>query len=163
MRVILPNPKCIAWTKNIQDISSKHETKAKNLETLIRRLNHIVLIIPLARNFFARIRYFQSKMIAFVWLRLWPNIRDNLKLHIRILQKSYKGISMNLLTYREPTRIYLTDACKIGMSGFSSKGRLCRWQIPKEYLSRAYINLLEFFSELLSIWIDIVEETMDDK
>ena len=30
---------------------------------------------------------------------------------------------MNLLTYRETTRIYHTDACEIGMGGFVSKGR----------------------------------------
>ena len=56
----------------------------------------------------------------------------------------------NLLTYREPTRIYLTDACG-------------RCQIPKEYWGRVYINLLEFCAELVLIWIDILEKTTDDE
>ena len=82
---------------------------------------------------------------------------------MRILQKARKGILMNLLTYHEPTRIYLIDACDIGIGGFSSKGRAWRWQIPKEYLGRAHINLLEFCAELVSIWINIVEETLYDE
>ena len=82
---------------------------------------------------------------------------------MRVLQKSHEGISINLLTYHEPNCIYLTDACKIGMIGFSSKGRARRWKIPIEILGCAHINLLELYSELVSIYIDIVEETLDDK
>ena len=82
---------------------------------------------------------------------------------MRIIRKAHKGILMNLITYCEPTRIYLTDACKIGMGGFSSKGRARRWQIPKEYWGRGHINLFEFCAEIVSIWINIVEDTLDDE
>ena len=109
----------------------KRRKKAKNLETLIGRLNHTESIIPLARHLLARIRLLHSKMNAFNWYRLRPNICDNLKLHMSIIQKSRKGILMNLLTYRELTCIYLTDACKIGIGGLSSKVRAWRWKIPK--------------------------------
>ena len=102
-------------------------------------------------------------MNAFDWYRLRTNIRDDMKLHMKILQKSHEGISMNLLTYREPTRINLTNAYKIGMVGLSSKGRAWRWQIPKTFWGRAHINLLELCAELVSIWIDIVEDTLDDE
>ena len=101
-------------------------------------------------------------MNAFARHQLRPSIRDNLKLHMRILHKACKGISMNLITYREPNRIYLTDACEIGMVGFISKGRARRWKITKEYWGCAHINLLEFCEELVSIWIDIIEDTLDD-
>ena len=127
----LPKPNFIAWTKNIQDILSKDETKANNLETLIGSLNHTALIFPLARHFLVRIRFFHSNMNAFAWYQLRPNIHDDLKLHKRILQKSRKGTLVNLITYRKPTRIYITDTYKIGMGGFISKGRAWRWQIPK--------------------------------
>ena len=73
-------------------------------------LNHTVLIVPLARHFLTRIRFFHSKINIFAWYRLRPNIRDDLKLHMSILQKARKGILMNLITYRELTRIYLTEA-----------------------------------------------------
>ena len=127
----LPELEFIACTKNIQDILSKDETNANNLESLIGRLNHTALIIPLARHFLTRLRYFHSKMNAFSQYRLQPNIHDDMKLHMRIPQNPHKGIYMDLLTYREPTRIYLTDACEIGMGGFSSKGREWWWKIPK--------------------------------
>ena len=142
--VSLPKPKLIALTKTLQDILSKDEKKVKNLETLIGRLNHTALIIPLARHVLARIRFFHSNMNAFYRYQLRPNIRKDLKLHIRILQKDQKGISMNLLNYCEPTLIYLLDACEIGMGVFSSKGKAWRWKIPKEYWGRRHINLLEF-------------------
>ena len=67
MCVSLPEPKFIALTKTIQDIISKDETKAKNLETIIGRLNHTALIIPLARHLLARIGFFHSKMNTFAW------------------------------------------------------------------------------------------------
>ena len=70
---------------------------------------------------------------------------------------------MNLLTYREPTLIYLTDACEIGMRDFISKGRAWMWQIPKYYWGHTHINLLELCTELVSICIDIVENTLDDE
>ena len=36
-------------------------------------------------------------------------------------------------------------------------------EIPKEYSGRAHIKLLEFCVEILSIWINIVEYTLDDE
>ena len=157
----LPEATFIAQTKTIQDILSKDETKYKNLETIIGGLNHIALIIPLDRLVLPIIRLFQSNVNAFSWYRLRLNICDNLKLHMKILQKACKGISMNLLNYCEPTPLYLTDTCKIGMGGLSSKSRAWRWQIPKEYWGRALINLLEFCVDLVSIWINTIEDTLD--
>ena len=101
----------------------KRRKKSKNLETIIGRLNHTALIIALARHFLARIKFFHSNTNAVAWYQLQPKIRDNLKLHMKILQKAHKGISMNLPAYCEPTRICHTDYCEIGMGGLSSKGR----------------------------------------
>ena len=126
----LPELEFIACTKTIQDILSKDETNANNLESLIGRLNNTALIITLARHFLARLRYFYFKMNAFAQYRLRPNICDYLKLHMRIFHKAHKFISVNLLTYREPTRIYITNTCKICMVGFRSERRAWRWQSP---------------------------------
>ena len=52
--VRLTETKFISWTKSIQDIISKEETKAKTLETLIVRLNHTSSIIPLAIYFLCK-------------------------------------------------------------------------------------------------------------
>ena len=113
--VSLPDPKFISSTKTIQGILSKDKTKSKNLETLIGRINPIASTFLLERHLLARIRYFNLKMNDFAWYQILPNIRNKLKLHMNILQKDHKGILMNLLTYCEPTRIYLTNAREIGM------------------------------------------------
>ena len=89
--LILPEPKFTSWTNTIQDILSKDKKKAKNLETLMGRLNCTASIVPLARHFLEGIRSFHSKMNAFAWYRLRPNIREDLKLHMSILQKSHKA------------------------------------------------------------------------
>ena len=156
MCVILPKPNFIAWKKTIQGILSKDKTKSNNLETLIGRLNHKALVIPLSRHLHTRIRCFHSNINVFAWYKLRTNIRDYLKLHMKILHLAHKIISMNLLIYHKPTCIYLADACKIVMGGFSSKGRAGRWQIPKEYWGRAHINLLKFYTKLVSRWIGIL-------
>ena len=49
------------------------------------------------------------------------------------------------------------------MVGFRSKGRAWQWQIPKEYWGCAHINLLEFCAEIILIWVDIVEDALDDE
>ena len=35
--------------------------------------------------------------------------------------------------------------------------------MPKEYWGRTHINLLEFCAELVSIWINIIEDILDDE
>jgi hypothetical protein len=42
----------------------------------------------------------------------------------KILQKANSGISLNLLTYRAPNKLYWSDACEYGNGGFSSEGKV---------------------------------------
>ena len=71
---------------------SKDEKKFKNLETLKERLNQTSSIISLARHFLTRIMYIKSRMNAFARYRLHPDIFNNLKLHMRILQNDKLGV-----------------------------------------------------------------------
>ena len=49
-------------------------------------------------------------------------VKEDLKLCRIFLQKANKGISMNLLTFRKPNIIYIGDASKHGLGGYSSHG-----------------------------------------
>ena len=63
------------------------------------------------------------------------------------------------MTFRCPTKICINDASEHGLGGFATQhGQAWSWQIPQNLQGRAHINLLEFLSQLVSIWINIIEE-----
>ena len=80
-------------------------------------------------------------------------IRQDLKLWKRFLTQAKQGINMNLLTYRFPTHVAVTDACEAGLGILLSNGMAARWEIPKHLQQRAHINLLEFLGQLAAIWM----------
>ena len=43
------------------------------------------------------------------------------------------------------------------MGSFASHGRSWSYLIPHELRGRAHINLLEFLTKVISIWVDIIE------
>ena len=64
---------------------------------------------------------------------------------------------MNLITFRVPNKIYINDASEHGLGGFATHGRAWAYTIPVKLRGRAHINLLEFIAQLVSIWIDVIE------
>jgi len=74
-----------------------------------------------------------------------------------LLNHASQGMSLNLLSLREPDRCYKADACPFGLGGLSLLGRAWRWQIPKHLLGRASINLLELLASIIGPWIDFLE------
>ena len=108
-----------------------------------------------------RLRQLETAMDPYKKYSIRIPLLEDLKLHLNILAKASKGISMNLLTYREPTRGYQTDACEYGIGGHNTVGRSYRWKIPYHLLGQAHINVLEFLGELIGPWIDIIEGTLE--
>ena len=43
------------------------------------------------------------------------------------------------------------------MGGFDSQGRVSRYLIPEKLRGRAHINLLEFLTQVVGIWLAIEE------
>ena len=66
---------------------------------------------------------------------------------------------MSLIVVRKPPIIHIGDASKHGMGAFTSHGRAWYYLIPNELWGRAHINLLEFLTQVISIWVDILEGT----
>ena len=65
---------------------------------------------------------------------------------------------MNLLTFRNPNHIIIGDACEHGLGAFHvQSGRAYSWIIPEELRGRAHINLLEFLTQVIQVWLDILE------
>ena len=65
---------------------------------------------------------------------------------------------MNLLTYRMPNHIIMGDACEHGLGAFHvESGRAWTYAIPDYLQGRAHINLLEFLTQVIQIWLDFIE------
>lgn len=61
---------------------------------------------------------------------------------------------MNLLTYRQPTVEYLSDACEHGIGGSSSAGKAWRWALPQDIEGRFTLNFLECVAAIIGPWMD---------
>jgi hypothetical protein len=78
-----------------------------------------------------------------------------LQLWRKLLRKASNGINMNLLTFRRPTNITITDACMSGIGGFSvTTGRAWRHYFTSS-MSHHHINTIEFLASVVGIWLEI--------
>ena len=76
--------------------------------------------------------------------------KEDAKLHKCFLQKSQKGISMNLLTFRIPTHTTIGDACENVLGSFHAESGVgWRWVIPENLCGHAHINLLKFTTQVI--------------
>jgi hypothetical protein len=90
--------------------------------------------------------------------RLSASVKGDISLHRQFLRIAKDGISMNLLTYRQSTHAIIGDASEYGLGAFHlESGRGWAWYIPQHLQGRAHINLLEFLTQLIQIWVDIIE------
>ena len=83
--------------------------------------------------------------------------KEDFKLALSFLKRAAQGVSMNSIVFRALTKIYINDASEHGLGGFTTHGRAWSWNIPPKLRGHAYINLLEFLAQLISIWIDHIE------
>ena len=156
--VSLPDHKYIAWLAQTDNLIAQKSANNNQLSSLLGRLEHIAIVIPMFAHFLNNLRTLQiSAEKRQHNVRISQRVRDDLVLSRSFLAAANKGISMNLMTFRVPDKIYINDASEHGLGGFATHGRAWRWCIPEHLRGRAHINLLEFLAQLISIWIDIVE------
>lgn len=126
---------------------------ASDHETLVGRLNHAAHVLPLARHFLGRLRRFQPKRHG---SKITPEIASDLRLWQQILHHANRGVSVNLLTTRNPTRICFSDACPFGIGGYLvTSGRAWRTSIPQPlYGDPRLNNLWEFTGMVINVWLE---------
>jgi hypothetical protein len=116
-------------------------------------------------HFLGRTRHFEeSSYPTTTAIRLIPrNVLDDLRLWLDFLEQAQRGISLNILTIREPTTLYLADACKHGIRGFNVfRGRAWRFAIPPDLKNRATLNVLEFFASIVGPWVDLLQRNLPE-
>lgn len=161
--VILPQDKFRAWTADIDDILKIGKLNKSRLETLVGRLSHTASGIPMSRyfidHFYRRIQQYKNDFILHF---IDAEDRRKLKLWKKFLaQSSRRGVSMNILTFRRPTNLVISDACPSGMGGFSmASGKAWRLQFKTPLDNKN--NIGEFLASVVTIllaqiWGDIDE------
>ena len=155
----LPQHKHKAWSAQLESFQSRKTANSKHLQSLLGRLEQIAIIIPMFGHFLNNIRTTEIHATASSrpqWIN--ERTRKDLTLAQKFLNTAKYGVNLNLMTFRTPTHIYICDASEHGIGGFATHGRAWSWSIPRELRGRAHINLLEFLAQVVSIWLDILED-----
>ena len=156
--VSLPLHKYKAWDAQIASVLSQKSVSEEVLASVLGRLENVAIIVSMLGHFLNNIRHLQLKAERKQHnVMIGSRVKEDLRLARCFLSRAQQGISMNLLTFREPTIVHIGDASEHGLGAFASHGRAWRYLIPEHLRGRAHINLLEFLTQLISVWIDILE------
>ena len=128
------------------------EVSHKELESIIRRLNHAAYIIPLARIYLNRFRNLLKRHKMRKFITLIAETTADFFLWKQFLSLAHSGIDINLIVERRPDQIYITDSCEYGIGGFSVKtGKAFRYEIPPYLRFKVSNNVLEYLAEVVAI------------
>ena len=161
MRIFLTPDKTLAWSKDIQDILLREKTSFKEMESMIGRLNHVGYILPNSRYFLNRLRHLTYRCERFGTQTLKPWETQDFQLWLEILDSACnKGVHTNSICHTTINTYLITDACEFGLGGYNIKtGKAWRYQLPSWMTERFHINLLEFISCVIAIWLEIIGGT----
>ena len=156
-KVSLPGDKRRAWVTELRRLRSLpgRRAHARELETTIGRLNHAAYVVPNSRPFLGRLYRASERAQACGSVRLSESQVDDLELWEVFLDAAAKGISINRLVFRWPTRIVRVDACPQGMGGYGlQSGIAWRLPLPPDWIGRGSLNCLEFLAALVGVWVE---------
>jgi hypothetical protein len=163
----LPYKKFKYWNQDLIEVIKTRKISFKDLEKILGRLNHAAMGCPLMRYFLSRLRkvlllWQNSNSTKKVKRYLSSQVIEDLKLWQRIfLPKIYRGISLNLISYRRPLVISWADACPKGMGGYDLLGNAWQYKLSEDdRIACTYQNnSLEFVAVLISVWVSIANNT----
>ena len=157
--VALPEHKFIAWHNEIEIMMKGRTVSNKTLQSILGRLETVASVLTPMGHFLNNIRSLQIKAEAAKQhnVAIPKGVYNDLKLAQKFLQQARQGVNMNLMTFRKPNLIFIGDASEHGLGGYDTKGRAWRYLIPTRLQGRAHINLLEFMTQVVGIWLAIEE------
>ena len=151
------------WSSDIERMIASGETTVKELDTVIGRNGHACQVLKQGLHFQNRLRLrVKGQKNRKRAITLSTRELEDLELWLKFYKKARTGVSFNLIVFRQPTKMYLSDSCPYGLGGFSiNSGRAWRIKLPNDLVGKVSNNLLEFLAELICIWIDIKEGRMN--
>ena len=159
LEISLPYDKLQLWLRDIDKVLIPNKSASgKQLEQLVGRLNHAAGALPITRHFLASIRTAQYRAQKYRFTRLSAEEKHTLRFWKLILKYIHSGVSLNLTTLRYPNQITISDACTIGLGGFScNSGRAWQFLIPERLRHKRQINFLEFLACIITQLVEIFE------
>ncbi|KAL9189303.1 hypothetical protein ACHAXT_011793 [Thalassiosira profunda] len=151
LSIALPQEKASAWIASIEDALSRPTISWDDAKTLVGRLNHVGYIIPSARHFLNRIRRLEYVANKHGRAMFTIDARRDLALWILFLRRARAGLSMNLVVFRLPTTVGITDASEYGIGGYCLySGRAWRYEFTKVERKAFSLNLKEFIGSVVN-------------
>ena len=164
MRVYLPKLKAMIWITEINEVLHNKSASYKKLEKLIGKLNHAAFITPFSRFFLNQIRHQMMLAKKFGSQKLSKNTKEDLILFKDLLAiMSTNKASIANITHSLPDYFCWSNACNHGIGVFNSMGQAWQWNIPKEYINKISINLLEFIASVVTIMLTLKDKKKDSK
>jgi hypothetical protein len=124
LRISLPDNKAIAWTKEIEEMLEAGRASAKRLEKNIGRYVNISQIIPMIHHFFLnRLQCLQRRATKRRGaIKLNKECIADLEFLKRTIELANKGMSMHMIAYCLPERIYINERRRFRMAFQTGKG-----------------------------------------
>ena len=158
LTVRLPDDKFGTWDKSTHDVILSKQTSCEELESLIGRLNHAAMIIPLARHFMGRTHRLLNEPIKKNLSSMSPAALADLDLWQSFLANANQGISLNLIVERDPDHVFITDSCENGIGGFSLlSGKAWRFELPDHLKGIISNDVLECLAEIVATWVGVLD------
>ena len=166
--VALPNDKYLAWKGDLVAMIERGMATVQEVESMAGRLNHASLTIPLSRHFLNGIRNKVpregSRVSRKQHVRFSKEELKDLQLWVELLSVAHRGISINIIVLRTPTKIAWSDSCPFGIGGYTLKGWAWRIRVPSEapfYGDDTVNNVLEFLGMAVSVLLLLEEARID--
>ncbi len=158
--VKLPSHKYIVWSGDVQKIIDRRSISHADLLSLIGKLENVITMVKMMGHFMNNFYSLEEKAFAAKphSVKITARAKADAELHLKCLKMARNGISMNLLTFRKPNHLIIGDACEHGLGAFNVESGIgYRFIIPEKLRGRAHINLLEFLTQVIQIWLDALD------
>ena len=137
------------------------------LDTCNGRLSHAAFVIPLSRHFLSRInKRLHPARHKRQEITLSREEKEDLRIWLQFLLLAKKGISLNSIVHRYPSKLCISDSCPFGLGGFLWTGRAWRLFIPSRtavYGNDIAKNALEFLALAITILLQLHEANNDSE
>ena len=119
LTIALTHKKATTWVAEIKTMQkNRKKVKAKDLQTLTGKLNHVCFVIPDARHFMNYLRKMEKLARFRKKVKLSKGAMDDLDLWPDFLKSAGAGILINRVVFRKPTITTFSDSSELGIGGF---------------------------------------------
>ena len=130
------------------------------LKVMVGCLTHLSVVMQPVLHFLSCLRHLMECASHQQQVRVSPNVCEDARLFLRILDKTADGVHLDLVTFCMLTRFCRADSCPAGLGGYSSRGRAWRFPIPPRLQRHATINFLEPIVAKVGLRDHLVEGTL---